>query len=253
MAPPCEPCLRNVVICPAIPCFSSPCRSCRRSSRVERRPSSRSCARRRHSRSAASRASCSQAWRARLLPPPSPDARALSWALRAASASSGGAQRRAAPPGSPLLPGGLSRQAARRAHARGARARRAPRLPLRGPGLPLSSSSSARRWASVSSMHIRLPPSIWMILVTDLPAHLARRIHRRWHIAPSCDLLLQGAASTRTRTTVMFLVHGSPFRFRRRAAPELRELTSKRRIRAARPARCDKNPASAAMPRCSLA
>src|SRR5690349_6374540 len=40
----------------------------------------------------------------------------------------------------------------------------------------------------------------------------------------------------------MFLFMAPPFRLRRRAAPELRELISKRRIRAARPARCDKIP-----------
>src|SRR6267143_977913 len=83
-----------------------------------------------------------------------------------------------------------------------------------------------------------------------LLAHLARRIHRR----PVGSILRFATAAGREyeeEDDGYVLVHGSPFRFGRRAAPELREFTSKRRIRAARPARCDTIPTSAATPRAS--
>src|SRR5438477_327015 len=83
----------------------------------------------------------------------------------------------------------------------------------------------------------------------DLPAHLARRIHQRWHIGSILRSATAGGREHEYEDDGHGLVHGSPFRFRRHAAPELRELTSKRRIRAARPARCDKIPHQRAMNR----
>ena len=99
----------------------------------------------------------------------------------------------------------------------------------------------------MTSRHSRLPPSVIDRSAAVLLAHLARRIHRRRR--PYCDVATAASREHEEEDDGYVLVHGSPFRFGRRAAPELRELTSKRRIRAARSARCDTILTSAATPR----
>src|SRR5213078_3944063 len=146
--------------------------------------------------------------------------------------------------GSPLLPGGLFPGKLLEALTLGALLGFPP-----GPGLPLFFFELGAP-LGLSELNAHQVAAVHMDdSGADLPAHLARRIHQRWHIGSILRSATAGGREHEYEDDGHGLVHGSPFRFRRHAAPELRELTSKRRIRAARLARCDKIPHQRAMNR----